>query len=127
MPVLVGAGVLTAAALAVLRRGRLRAALLGAALAALLVAPASWAVDTLGHPTNGTFPAGGPTGSARGPGGPGGAGSSRAGRFAGGPPAGPGGPSAGLGAPPGAAGLPGAGGPGGLPGGAAPSTTLVRV
>jgi hypothetical protein len=35
-------------------------AAVGAALAALLVAPAVWAVDTLGYATSGTFPAGGP-------------------------------------------------------------------
>jgi hypothetical protein len=37
-----------------------RAALLGITLAALLAAPAVWAAETLGHATNGTFPAGGP-------------------------------------------------------------------
>jgi len=39
----------------------------------LLLAPASWAFDTLGHATSGTFPAGGPTTVAIGalPGGPG--------------------------------------------------------
>jgi 4-amino-4-deoxy-L-arabinose transferase-like glycosyltransferase len=40
---------------------RLRAVALGAALAALLAAPAAWAFDTLGHATSSTFPAGGPT------------------------------------------------------------------
>jgi hypothetical protein len=79
---------------------------LGAALATLLVAPASWAVDTLGHPTNGTFPAGGPIGSGvgQGPGGRGGPGGGLPGRPpTGGPP--------GLGAGPPAA----AGGAGGFP------------
>jgi 4-amino-4-deoxy-L-arabinose transferase-like glycosyltransferase len=40
------------------RRARLVAAT--AAIAALLLAPAVWAVDTLGHATSGTFPEGGP-------------------------------------------------------------------
>ncbi|HTU28413.1 MAG TPA: glycosyltransferase family 39 protein [Solirubrobacteraceae bacterium] len=39
---------------------RLRAVAVGAALAALLAAPAAWAFDTLGHATSSTFPAGGP-------------------------------------------------------------------
>jgi 4-amino-4-deoxy-L-arabinose transferase-like glycosyltransferase len=53
-----GAG--AAVALVALRPGRVRAAVLAAALGLLLLAPASWAVDTLGHATNGTFPSGGP-------------------------------------------------------------------
>jgi len=40
------------------RRARLVAAT--AAIAALLLAPSVWAVDTLGHATSGTFPEGGP-------------------------------------------------------------------
>ncbi|HEY0409025.1 MAG TPA: glycosyltransferase family 39 protein, partial [Candidatus Dormibacteraeota bacterium] len=81
VPVLVGAGLFTAAALAMVGGGRLRAAVLGAALATLLLAPASWAVDTLGHSTNGTFPAGGPSnaGIGQGPGGRGGPGGGLAG------------------------------------------------
>ena len=62
-------------------RGRLRGAVLAAALGLLLLAPASWAVQTLGHATTGTFPAGGPAqvgfgggGRPRWPGGPGGGG-----------------------------------------------------
>jgi 4-amino-4-deoxy-L-arabinose transferase-like glycosyltransferase len=39
---------------------RVRGAVLAVALAALLAAPATWAVQTLGHATEGTFPAGGP-------------------------------------------------------------------
>jgi 4-amino-4-deoxy-L-arabinose transferase-like glycosyltransferase len=39
---------------------RNRAVLLGVAMAALMAAPATWAAETLGHPTNGTFPTGGP-------------------------------------------------------------------
>ncbi len=50
---------------------RVRAVVVAVALAALLAAPASWAVDTLGHATSSTFPAGGPasTGGFGGPGG----------------------------------------------------------
>jgi hypothetical protein len=103
VPVLVGIGFFTAAVLAVVGRGRLRAAVLAAALAALLLAPASWAVDTLGHPTNGTFPAGGPSSAGLGQG-PGGGGGPPGGAFAGRPPTGSGAPP-GLGAgPPAAAG-----------------------
>ncbi|MEA2400207.1 MAG: hypothetical protein QOK00_610 [Thermoleophilaceae bacterium] len=70
-------------------------AALVAAMAVLLIAPASWAVQTLGHATSGTFPAGGPV-SAGFDGGPGGRGGFGGPRGAGGaPPAGmraPGGP-----------------------------------
>ena len=38
---------------------RVRRAALAAGLAALLIAPATWSVQTLGHATSGTFPAGG--------------------------------------------------------------------
>jgi 4-amino-4-deoxy-L-arabinose transferase-like glycosyltransferase len=108
VPVIV-VGVAGAVALAVRLPGRARAAVLAVALGVLLIAPASWAVQTLGHPTNGTFPAGGPTAqTGDGPGG-GGAGG-RAGRFGpgafagGSPPIGPGGGG-------------GAGGQGSAPGG----------
>jgi 4-amino-4-deoxy-L-arabinose transferase-like glycosyltransferase len=82
--VLLVAGAATAVALVAVR-GRLRGAVLAAALGLLLLAPASWAVQTLGHATNGTFPAGGPSqtgfggGGGPGRGGPGGGG--RAGGF----------------------------------------------
>jgi len=110
--VLLVAGAVTAVALVAVR-GPLRAAVLAAALGLLLLAPASWAVQTLGHVTEGTFPAGGPaqTGVGGGPG-----------RGAGGP--GAGGPGGGFGAPPGTATRPGAppagtgGRVGGVPGGA---------
>jgi 4-amino-4-deoxy-L-arabinose transferase-like glycosyltransferase len=39
---------------------RLRRAVLAGSLSLLLLAPATWAVETLGHPASGTFPAGGP-------------------------------------------------------------------
>ena len=77
----VGAAVLLVAALA----PRARAAIVAGAIALLLFAPAAWSLQTLGHATSGTFPAGGPatTGFGGGPmAGPGGGG---------GPPAGGGG------------------------------------
>jgi 4-amino-4-deoxy-L-arabinose transferase-like glycosyltransferase len=39
---------------------RVRVAALACGICILLVGPAIWSVDTLGHPTSGTFPAGGP-------------------------------------------------------------------
>ena len=73
--VLLIAGAATAVALVAVR-GPLRGAVLAAALGLLLLAPASWAVQTLGHSTTGTFPAGGPAqvgfGGGPGGGGPGG-------------------------------------------------------
>ena len=69
-PILIAVGVLAALALAAFAQRRVRFAALGAVLAALLVAPGAWAVDTLGHATSGTFPAGGPESAATG--GPGG-------------------------------------------------------
>jgi hypothetical protein len=83
VPLLVVVGVGGAFAVASELRGRLRIAALVAVLGALLIAPASWAFDTLGHATSSTFPAGGPASAAFG-GGPGGAG----GRFGGAPPTG---------------------------------------
>ena len=59
---------------------RVRITVLGVALAALLAAPATWAVQTLGHPTSSTFPAGGPASASMGGfGGAPGSGSGRAG------------------------------------------------
>jgi 4-amino-4-deoxy-L-arabinose transferase-like glycosyltransferase len=76
-PILLLAGAAIAVAL-VAARGRVRGAVLAAALGLLLLAPASWAVQTLGHATEGTFPAGGPAqvgfGGGAGRGGPGGGG-----------------------------------------------------
>ncbi len=69
---LVAGGGLAAAALALGRR-RLRNAALAGAIGLLLVAPAAWSADTLGHATSSTFPAGGPASAAMG-GGPGGRG-----------------------------------------------------
>ena len=111
--VLLVAGSVTAVALVAVR-GPLRGAVLAAALGLLLLAPASWAVQTLGHSTNGTFPAGGPAqagfgGPGRGTGGPGGG---RPGGGFGAPP----GAGTGLAAPPAGTG----GGFGNGPGGARP-------
>jgi 4-amino-4-deoxy-L-arabinose transferase-like glycosyltransferase len=129
--VLVVLGLAVAVALVALRTRPVRAAILAAALGLLLLAPASWAVQTLGHATNGTFPAGGPAsagfGGAGGRGGPGGGGPGR-GTFpgAGGasgqtgtPPAGaPGSGTSGSGALGNGSGTgPGAGGFGGMGGG----------
>ncbi|HEY1591029.1 MAG TPA: glycosyltransferase family 39 protein [Solirubrobacteraceae bacterium] len=82
--VVVGAATAVALGLGLGRTRRLRAALVAAALAALLAAPATWAAETLGHATNSTFPTGGPASAASmgGPGGPGGFGGAR-GRFGG--------------------------------------------
>jgi hypothetical protein len=71
--VLLVAGAVIAVGLVAVR-GPLKAAFVAAALGLLLLAPASWAVQTLGHTTEGTFPAGGPAqvGFGGGRGGPGG-------------------------------------------------------
>src|SRR4051812_2476408 len=58
-PVLVVVGGLAVAALT-FGGERMRSAALAGALAVLMVAPATWSVQTLGHATDGTFPAGGP-------------------------------------------------------------------
>ena len=74
-PVLIAVGGLAVVALVTLPGRRVRAAALGATVAALLLAPSIWAVDTLGYATSGTFPAGGPASvQAAGGGGFGGAG-----------------------------------------------------
>jgi 4-amino-4-deoxy-L-arabinose transferase-like glycosyltransferase len=67
--VLVVLGVLAAGAVAFSPDARTRNAALAAALAALLIAPAAWSVQTLGHATSGTFPAGGPATASFGGGG----------------------------------------------------------
>jgi 4-amino-4-deoxy-L-arabinose transferase-like glycosyltransferase len=113
--VLVGLGAAAAVALVAVRSAKVRAAVVAAALGLLLLAPASWAVQTLGHSTNGTFPAGGPaTAGFGGGGGPGGGRGGPGGGFA------PGGAGAGQlgGTPPAGAttGGPGAGGMGAMGG-----------
>jgi 4-amino-4-deoxy-L-arabinose transferase-like glycosyltransferase len=99
-------GALAAIALALRIPRRARVVALAAVLGALMLPPATWAVQTLGHATSGTFPAGGPVAQAGfGRGGPGGPGFGRGG---------PGGP------PPGGFGGGGTGrfaAPGGAPGG----------
>jgi 4-amino-4-deoxy-L-arabinose transferase-like glycosyltransferase len=127
--VLVVLGLAAAVALVAMRTRPVRAAILAAALGLLLLAPASWAVQTLGHATNGTFPAGGPASAGFGGGGRGGpGGGGPGGNFPGArgqagqaatPPAGaPGSGSAGSGTTGhGSATSPGAGGFGGMGGG----------
>ena len=130
----IGAGGVCAVALALRPNRKVRAVLIGAALGALLAAPTVWAAETLGHATNGTFPAGGPAsaqadgfggaGRGRGPRGfgarAGGAGGAPPGPMAGAP--GAGGALQAFGAPPAGAGgfaggPPGGGFGGGPPGG----------
>ena len=117
--VLIVVGVVASIALAAFGDPRVRMAALGAALAALLLAPSVWAFDTLGHTTSGTFPEGGPasvaTGGFGGPGGARGFGGLRGSAGPGGPPAGGvGGPPEGVqGGPPGGA-FPGAPGGGSM-------------
>jgi 4-amino-4-deoxy-L-arabinose transferase-like glycosyltransferase len=92
-PLLVVAGTAAAATLALTADARARAGAIALVVAAALAGPAIWSVQTLGHATNGTFPAGGP--ATVGFGGPGGAqpGSfARSGGFPGGFPRGQGGP-----------------------------------
>jgi 4-amino-4-deoxy-L-arabinose transferase-like glycosyltransferase len=71
-PVLVLVAFTAAAVLANPGTARWRSGATATALAVLMLAPASWAVQTLGHATSGTFPAGGPA-LASSFGGPGGA------------------------------------------------------
>jgi len=125
-PVLIGVAGACAVLLAVEGAGRYRAVVVAVAMAALLAAPSAWAVQTVGHATSSTFPAGGPeSASLGGPGGGGPGGGAPggfrggSGRFGGGAPSvsqlfqNPG-SAAGAGAFPGGGGLSGAGGsPGG--------------
>ncbi|HWK28536.1 MAG TPA: glycosyltransferase family 39 protein [Solirubrobacter sp.] len=105
-PLIVVGGVLAAGALAFAPEARWRNAALATALATLLIAPATWSIQTLGHATNGTFPAGGPANAGMGFGGPGGG----RGRFAGGGGPGGGGFTPGAGSSSGGGTVPGAGG-----------------
>jgi 4-amino-4-deoxy-L-arabinose transferase-like glycosyltransferase len=72
-PVLVVAGGLAVAGLT-FGGDRLRSCALAGAVAALMIAPATWSVQTLGHATSGTFPAGGPATASFAGGPPGGGG-----------------------------------------------------
>jgi 4-amino-4-deoxy-L-arabinose transferase-like glycosyltransferase len=67
-PLLIAVGVIAALALAASRDRRVRLLSAGAAMVVLLLAPAVWAVDTLGYATSGTFPSGGPASVQTGPG-----------------------------------------------------------
>ncbi|MEA2307372.1 MAG: hypothetical protein QOH43_4652 [Solirubrobacteraceae bacterium] len=117
---ILAAGIVAGLVLVAGRSRRVRGVAIAVGVGALLAAPATWAAQTPGHATNGTFPSGGPVtagvaggGGFRG-GGPGGGGpGGRGGRFGapgaqgqGGPP--PGGMPGG-----GGFGRPGGGGPGG--------------
>jgi 4-amino-4-deoxy-L-arabinose transferase-like glycosyltransferase len=79
IPLLVVAVAATAGAFAGGFGARVRAVTVAAAMAVLLIAPATWAAQTLGHATSGTFPAGGPASAGMG-------GFGGGGRFAGPPP-----------------------------------------
>jgi 4-amino-4-deoxy-L-arabinose transferase-like glycosyltransferase len=81
-PLLAAGGVAAAAGLAVAVAPRARRIAATAAISLLLLAPAAWSAQTLGHATSGTFPAGGPA-SAAFAGGPGGGGGFGGGMFGG--------------------------------------------
>jgi 4-amino-4-deoxy-L-arabinose transferase-like glycosyltransferase len=81
-PVLIGVGVASALVLVLVASRRARIAAVLAVTGALLLAPAVWALDTLGYATSSTFPSGGPQstqqgGFGGGPGASGGPGRSR--------------------------------------------------
>jgi 4-amino-4-deoxy-L-arabinose transferase-like glycosyltransferase len=59
-PIVIVVAIAAAAALVFLRHACVRMVAVATVLATLSIAPAAWAVDTLGHATSGTFPAGGP-------------------------------------------------------------------
>jgi 4-amino-4-deoxy-L-arabinose transferase-like glycosyltransferase len=59
-PVLIAVCAVAALALVALGSRRARVVAATAAIAALLLAPSVWAIDTLGHATSSTFPEGGP-------------------------------------------------------------------
>jgi 4-amino-4-deoxy-L-arabinose transferase-like glycosyltransferase len=74
-PLVIVLGVGAAVALALRLSPRARMIAVAVAVAALFAAPASWAAQTLGHATSGTFPTGGPANAVSlGSGGPGGRG-----------------------------------------------------
>ncbi len=112
-PVLVVFGVVAAGAVAFGRDARARNLGIATAAATLLIAPAAWSVETLGHAASGTFPAGGPTNAGGGFGSPG----------RGGPPNG-GGFRGGQGGPPNGGGF--GGPPGTAPGGSSPRAGAQR-
>jgi hypothetical protein len=72
-PIVIGIAAAAALALILLGKPRLRLIAVSVALATMSIAPAAWALDTLGHATSSTFPAGGPENAGGGfGGGPGG-------------------------------------------------------
>jgi 4-amino-4-deoxy-L-arabinose transferase-like glycosyltransferase len=83
VPVLIVVGAGAALALALAHDRTIRTAALGCGVAALLIAPGVWAVDTLGYATSGTFPSGGPQSVLTAGGGPGAGVGGRAPRAAG--------------------------------------------
>jgi 4-amino-4-deoxy-L-arabinose transferase-like glycosyltransferase len=80
---LAAGGVLAAVGLALVLAPKTRALVAAAAIALVLLAPATWAAETLGHATNGTFPAGGPATSGLAGGGIGGPSGGAGGMFGG--------------------------------------------
>ncbi|HWY90395.1 MAG TPA: glycosyltransferase family 39 protein [Solirubrobacteraceae bacterium] len=73
VPVLIVVGAGAAVVVGVVRDRAIRTAALSCGVAALLIAPGVWAVDTLGYAASGTFPSGGPQSALNaGGGGPGG-------------------------------------------------------
>ena len=72
IPLLVIAVALTAGVYAAGVNARIRAAVVALGMGILLLAPATWAAQTLGHATSSTFPAGGPASASLGGGGFGG-------------------------------------------------------
>jgi 4-amino-4-deoxy-L-arabinose transferase-like glycosyltransferase len=68
-PVLVLVAITAAAVLANPESARFRSGAVATALAVLMLAPASWSFETLGHATSSTFPAGGPVSASFGGGG----------------------------------------------------------
>jgi 4-amino-4-deoxy-L-arabinose transferase-like glycosyltransferase len=91
-PVLIGDAAIALLVLGLTRSARMRAVGVAVAVALLLIAPAAWALDTLGHATSGTFPTGGPATTGSIAGGPGAGGSQSGGnagsRIGGGTPSG---------------------------------------
>ncbi|MCB8914466.1 MAG: glycosyltransferase family 39 protein [Thermoleophilales bacterium] len=96
VPILIGAGIAAAVILARFDEQRLRTIAACGLTAVLMVVPAIWSVETLGHATSGTFPAGGPASQSMG-GGPGGMGGGPGGMSGG--PGGMSGSSGGMGMP----------------------------
>jgi 4-amino-4-deoxy-L-arabinose transferase-like glycosyltransferase len=70
VPLVIGVAGGCAVALTLSLSSRTRRVVAGVAVAALMAAPATWAAETVGHATDGTFPTGGPvSASIGGPGG----------------------------------------------------------